>query len=107
MNYEDKRTAVLAEMASITSMEKGRLTAEYREVERDGKTVRLGPYHKHQRWEDGRNVSTRIPAKDAEVLKEAVEGYHRFQSLADAFIDVTIAMTRAQHKQDSKKKKRN
>jgi len=107
MDYEERRAAVLAEMASITRMEKGRLTAEHREVKRDGKTLRLGPYYKHQRWENGRNLSKRVPAKDAEALKDAVEGYHRFQSLADAFVDVTVEMTRDAERQSSKKKKRN
>lgn len=106
MNYEARRKQVLKKMAQIDCMEKGRLTEEYRERYRDGKTVRLGPYYKHQRWEDGRNVSRRVPAGEAERLRKAVDGYHQFEDLADEYVQLTVEMTRQAAKDDSKKKPR-
>ncbi len=55
MNNEARRKQILKQMAQIECMEKGQLTEEFRERLREGEVVRLGPYHKHQRWEDGRN----------------------------------------------------
>jgi hypothetical protein len=105
MNDQDRRERLLAGMAGITCMEKGRLSVEYREVVRGGKTVRLGPYYKHQCWETGRNVSRRVPANEADALRQAVEGYHQFQSLAAEFVELTIGMTRERQKPDAKKKR--
>jgi hypothetical protein len=104
MNYEARRKQILTQMARINCMEKGRLNEEYRERTRDGKVVRLGPYYQYQRWEDGRNVSRRVPAGEVAQLREAVDGYHEFESLAKEYAQVTIAMTRQSAVDDSKKK---
>jgi hypothetical protein len=104
---ERRRRQILKEMAQIDCMEKGRLTAEYRQSVREGKAVELGPYYKHQRWENGRNLSRRVPAGEAQRLRKAVESYHRFQTLASEYAELTIDMTRqAAATQRSKKKPR-
>lgn len=102
---QKRREHILREMAGIDRMEKGRLTAEYRERIREGKTVQQGPYYKHQCWEQGHNVSRRVPAEDAETLREAVEGYHNFKQLSDEYADLTIQMTRKQARAPRGKKK--
>jgi len=104
MDYEKRRKRILGRMARIRCMEKGRLSEEYREGTRDGKSVRLGPYYKHQRWEDGRNVSRRVPAGQVARLRKAVDGYHEFEALAKEYAQLTIAMTRRADSADSKKK---
>lgn len=105
MKHEKRRRQILKEMANITCMEKGSLTEEYRDSHKDGKKVRLGPYYKHQRWEDGRNVSRRVPAAEAKKTRKAVDGYHQFEKLAKEYADITIEMTRqTTEKNDSKKK---
>lgn len=106
MNYEARRKQILKKMAQIDCMEKGRLNEEYRERSRDGKTIRLGPYYKYQRWEDGRNVSRRVPAPQVDHLRKAVDGYHQFEALAKEYAEVTIEMTRQAASDDSKKKPR-
>jgi len=106
MDYEARRKQILKQMARIDCMEKGRLNEEYRERPRDGEIVRLGPYYKYQRWEEGRNVSRRVPATEAEQLRKAVDGYHEFEDLAKEYAQVTIAMTRRAGSDDSKKKPR-
>lgn len=93
MTDQKKRERILGEMVQIQGMKKGRLSEEYREKHKDGKTVRLGPYYKHQQWEDGRNASRRVPADEVEQLRKQIDGYHQFRKLADDFVDVTIHMT--------------
>jgi hypothetical protein len=92
-------------MAQIDRMEKGRLSAEYSERIEEGKRVRQGPYYKHQCWEQGRNVSRRVPAEEAEELREAVDGYHKFKELSDEYSDLTIELTRKQAESPRGKKK--
>lgn len=104
MEHHQKRQQILEQMAEIECMEKGRLSEEYREKHKDGKTVRLGPYYKHQCWKNGRNASRRVPVADVERLREGVDGYHRFRELADEFVEVTVEMTRESADDEGKKK---
>jgi len=104
MDPNRRRTQILKEMAGIGRMEKGRVTEEYRERVQDGKALRTGPYYKHQRWENGRNVSRRVPLAQADQLCVDVEQYHRFEELAKEYAEITIAMTRADYAPDAKKK---
>ena len=104
MEHQEKRRQILEQMAKIECMEKGRLSEEYRETHKDGKMVRLGPYYKHQCWEDGRNASRRVPAAEVERLREGVDGYHRFRELADEFVVATVEMTRESIDDEGKKK---
>ena len=104
MDYEARRRQILRNMAGIDCMEKGRLSEEYRERYEDGETLRLGPYFKHQMWENGRNVSRRVPTAEVDQLRKAVDGYHQFEELADEYAQVTIEMTRRAATEESKKK---
>ena len=106
MDYEARRKQILKQMARIDCMEKGRLTEEYRERSRNGHLVRLGPYYKHQCWEDGRNLSRRVPVTQVADLRKAVEGYHQFEALSREYARVTIAMTRQEASGERKKKPR-
>lgn len=94
MNYQDKRKSLLDQMAQIDRMEKGTLTAEYRDVNVAGKTKRMGPYFKHQCWEKGRNISKRVSVKESEALISAVDGYHKFKALSEEYVNTTLEMTR-------------
>lgn len=89
------RQALLDQIASITTMRPGTLAEEYREhPSPDGHgTVRLGPYFKHQVWQDGRNVSRRVPAAEAATLKLDTEEAKRFHQLADQLAQLNIQHT--------------
>jgi len=90
-----QRRDLLREMSLIERMEFGSLAEEYRETTgAGGETSRNGPYYKHQKWEDGRNRSRRVPADEAQALREAVEGRQRFESLSAEFVELTVASTR-------------
>ena len=106
MNKRQKRREeILKEMAGIERMEKGRLTPEYREIEREGKKIRRGPYYKHQCWVNGANQSRRVRVEEAEALSEAVDGYHRFKELAEEYAELTIAITHEKAAGSGSKKK--
>jgi len=90
-----QRQDLLREMSLIERMEFGSLAEEYREAAAGGaETAINGPYYKHQKWEEGRNRSRRVPAEEAKALREAVEGRQRFESLSAEFVELTVASTR-------------
>ena len=92
-------------MAGIEKMQPGRLTEEFRERKVEDGVKHLGPYFKHQVWRDGKNVSTRVGADEAEALKEGIEGLDRFKELSKEFVETTIEMTNAvEGDEDSGKK---
>lgn len=88
--------AILGEMATLTSMERGTLSEEYRAGSSTdgGDPVRLGPYYKHQVWEGGHNLSRRVPSEQVPALKDDLANYERFTELAADFTEQTIALTR-------------
>ena len=90
---QKRREQILQEMAGIDRMEKGSLSAEYRERIRGGNVVKQGPYYKHQFWDEGHNVSRRVPVEKADALRKAVDGFHQFKELSDEYADLTIQMT--------------
>jgi hypothetical protein len=92
------RTAILAQLGSITAIAHGTLAEEFRErPASDGaRTVRLGPYFKHQVWKGGRNVSSRIPAACVDQLRGQMEDAKRFDSLVAQLAALAISEGAAQ-----------
>jgi hypothetical protein len=89
------RQALLDQIAAITTMLPGTLAEEYRQhPSPDGRDiVRLGPYFKHQIWENGRNVSRRVPAAEAATLKLDTDQAKRFHQLTDQLAQLNIQNT--------------
>jgi hypothetical protein len=100
--FAHKRQQILQQMEQIQHMERGSLQAETRPSKRDPAQER-GPYHKHQVWQDGQNLTRRVPQEQADALAQAIAGRKQFENLAEQFIDTTVAMTRAESSPDSKK----
>lgn len=91
---------ILQQMAQLQSMERGTLSEEYRErPDGSGGTVRLGPYFKHQIWEEGSNKSRRVPAEEVAQLRQDLENHKRFSELADSYVEITVEQTRARRSQ--------
>jgi hypothetical protein len=97
-----KRQQILQQMEQINRMENGSLQSETRPSQRHP-GQNQGPYFKHQIWEDGGNVTRRVPPEKAPALAKAIEGRKEFETLARQFVDATVAMTRADPSADSKK----
>ena len=92
--------SLLNEIAAITTMERGKLTEEYRtRLAPNGKdTIRLGPYYKLQAWEQGRNASRRVAVDEVPALKEDLTNFQLFNELTDALAQEIISSTREQRR---------
>jgi len=90
------REQIIERIASITTMQPGTLTEEYRQgaIGKDGKPARLGPYYKLQVWRDGANRTSRVPAGLAESWREDIDNYHEFNELCRQLAELNIAHTR-------------
>ena len=97
-----QRAEILRQMADLDTMELGSIKAEYRAGPSGEK---LGPYHKHQVWDDGANQSRRVPADEALALETAIANRRKFEQLAARFIELTVRITRLDDAVPSSKKK--
>ena len=96
-SVETERRSLLDQIAAITTMQSGTLAEEYRErpnPEGSG-TKRLGPYFKHQVWQDGRNLSRRVPADEAVLLREDIDNAKLFERLTGELARLNIEHTLA------------
>jgi hypothetical protein len=97
VNTKSTPQSVLRDIAQIQHMERGSLN-----VIRQGPR---GPYYNHQAYEDGRNVSRYAPPEQVGEIKEAIQGYHHFQELAQQYAQLVVEKTRAERAAGSKKNK--
>jgi hypothetical protein len=91
------RHALLDQIAAITTMQPGTLAEEYREhPDPSGQgVVRRGPYFKYQLWQDGHNLSRRVPAEEAATLKLDLDNAKRFHQLTAQLAQLNIEHTLA------------
>ena len=100
MNTQSK-SQILAQIARIQLMERGKLST-YTFKDRP---AQAGPYHKLQRWENGKNHTQYVPADQLPLLQEALAGYAQFQELTEQLAQRVIQETRQQLQALSVKKK--
>jgi hypothetical protein len=96
MNTKPTPQSVLRDIAQIQRLERGTLS-----VIRQGPT---GPYYNHQCYEEGRNVSRYVPLEQVGEVREAIDGYHRFQELVQQYAQLMVEKTRAERAAAFKKK---
>ena len=89
MNNPTKQQ-ILQQIAAIPAMERGKLSA-YSFRERSGAS---GPYHKLQRWEEGKNKTRYIPADEFPAVEAALAGYTQYQQLTEQYARLVIDETR-------------
>ena len=94
LNYPQKRHQLLQQMAQLNTMEYGSLKAEYRPAEAGQSAAPLGPYFKHQVWQEGHNLSRRVPTEQAPALAEAIANRQTFEKLALDYVGLTVEHTR-------------
>ncbi len=94
-SVEAARRSLLDQIAAISTMQPGTLAEEWRERPdpEGGGVLRLGPYYKHQVWKDGRNVSRRVPADEAVLLREDIDNATLFEQLTDELARLNIEHT--------------
>jgi len=93
---------IIAQIASIRRMDRGKLSEVYREFKKGRDTVRLGPYYKLQAWEDGKNHTRHIPLAQVGDLKRDLANHGEFTRLVNSLEDTIIADTRKLRACDSK-----
>ena len=96
MNTKPTPQSILHDIAQIQHLDRGTLG-----VIRQGPE---GPYYSHQCYENGRNVSRYVPREQVADLKEAIEGYRRFQQLVEQYAQLLLEKTRAERQAGLKKK---
>lgn len=101
-----RREQILQEMAAIDRLRRGHLSQQFFNSTRDGKPFRQGPYYVLQRWFQGKNLCERIPADQVEPIRQGVEGFKRFQQLAEEFAAVSEKITLLAERVPEAKKKR-
>ncbi len=99
-----QREEVLQKIQSIDRLRRGTLSEQFFETERQGKTVRQGPYYVLQCFLKGCKCSERIPADHAEQVRSDVASYRLFQELAEQFVNITDQITRLEDGQTDAKK---
>lgn len=96
MNQPKDTQGIIEELTSITRMERGKLTSEYRKrpnPDGNGDIVR-GPYYKLQARENGKNNSRRIPDKEVSILEADLENHKKFKNLVSNLETTIISNTR-------------
>ena len=96
MNTKPTPESILQDIAQIQRLDRGTLNV-----------IRQGPqgsYYNHQCYEAGRNVSRYVPGQQVADLKEAIEGYRRFQKLVAQYVELMVEKTRAERQAGLKKK---
>ena len=88
--------ALLQQIATIQSMERGKLSVI--------KESSSGPFYKLQAREHGKNVTRYVPRDQVPAVQEAIEGYQQFQNLTNQYAQEIITQTRAAIATGSKKK---
>jgi len=97
MNNIPNPQSLLAQIAQITHMERGKLC-----VLRHGPN---GPYYNCQSREQGKNFSRYVPPHQIQAYQEAIAGFQRYQELVEQYAQSVIERTRAELSHGSKKKK--
>ena len=84
---------LLAELATLTPIERGSLSEEYRTVPGPAGTgtITLGPYFKLQCWENGANRSVRVPQAQVEALRQDLARGVRFDALTQELASLAQA----------------
>ena len=80
---ETKKTRLLQQIAAIPAMERGKLSRHT-----------AGPYHKLQRWQDGRNHTRHVSADELPAVQSALAGYAQYRQLTEQYGDLVIQETR-------------
>lgn len=101
-SLQAQRDRLLRELAQLDTMEYGSLRTEHRPAAGGGTT---GPYYQHQVWEQGKNLSQRIPATEVAALQTALANRQRAEALARDYIDLTVQLTRRRSDDDAGVKK--
>ena len=63
-----------------------------------------GPYYSLNSWENGKNCCRYLPQDKVPEVKQAIEGYHKYQQLTEQYAQQIIEQTRVELNIGVKKK---
>ena len=89
MNQPNK-TRLLEQIAAIPAMERGKLS-RYTFKERSNAS---GPYHKLQRWQEGKNHTRHVSADELPAVQSALAGYAQYRELTEQYAEWVVQETR-------------
>ena len=92
-SIQQERSRILEQMAQIDRMIRGHVSQQTFQVKRGAQTITQGPYFLLQRREKGKNNCQRVGAEELDCIVAGVEGYHRFQKLAERYALLTEQLT--------------
>lgn len=99
---EQRREALLREMAAIRSMQRGTVSEQYLRVPHKGQAQpgRCGPYYVLARWEGGKTVSRRLSTPQQVARAKAdVAAYQRFVALCQEYQRLTEQLGQLEQKE--------
>lgn len=107
---ERERRTLLESMQALRAMRPGTVVSQYLKVSHRGQAepALRGPYWVYTRKVQGRTLSQRLSAAEAEPLRRETEAYHRFQELCRRYAEVTERLgelERAEAQDEAVKKK--
>jgi hypothetical protein len=86
MKTTQKALKLLEKMGKIDRMERGKLCQ-----------MKGREHFNHQTWQNGRNNVRYVPQEEVEDLQAAIDGYARFNTLVQQYIDEIVRLTRQEH----------
>lgn len=104
LDLRRQREEVLQKIQAIDRLRRGTLSEQFFTTQREGRSIRQGPYYVLQCYRKGCKCSERIPADHAEQVRSDVANYHLFQQLAEQFVKITDQITRLENGQPDAKK---
>lgn len=93
MKPSSKARRLLARMAGIERMERGKLCR-----------MRGRPHYNLQAWRNGRNEVRYVRREEVDAIQQAIDGYNLFRKLAEQYADEIIRQTRREQQKRSQKR---
>ena len=103
-SVQQERSRILEEMAHIDRMIRGHVSQQTYQKTRGDQILTQGPYFLLQRREQGKNNCQRVGSEELDAIVAGVEGYARFQALAQRYALLTEQMTWNEQSAGVKKK---
>jgi hypothetical protein len=102
---KQQRTALLDQMAALDRMERGRLSEQFLQGQKNGRPATWGPYYVLQRRLGSQVVKQRVTKDRLPMVQADIRCHEQFQQLAGRYAEITEEMTRLQDAQPELKKK--